>query len=133
MKNTANSTNTPVVPSVRYMDIWMADLPVIPGHVKHGTRPVVIVNNDDTNAASPILTVVPLTTKRRMVTQATHVCLHGYGLTSTSIAQCEQVMALDRICLIRRMGQVNGWYDRLAIQHGLAKHLGIELCINLAA
>ena len=52
MKNTANSTNTPIVPSVRYMDIWMADLPVIPGHVKHGTRPVVIVSNDDTNAAT---------------------------------------------------------------------------------
>lgn len=128
-----NTVNTPIAPAVKYMEIWMADLPVIPGHVKHGIRPVVIVSNDDTNAASPILTVIPLTTQRRILTQPTHVCLHGYGLASISIAQCEQVMALDRTCLVRRMGKVSDWYDRLAIQHGLAKHLGIALCVNLAA
>lgn len=50
-----------------------------------------------------------------------------------SIAKCEQVIALDKCCLVRRVGEVSGWYDRLAIQHALALQLGIEMQVNLAA
>ena len=46
---------------------------------------------------------------------------------------CEQVMSLDKSCLLRHIGTVYDWYDRLAIQHALATQLGIDLCINLAA
>ena len=46
---------------------------------------------------------------------------------------CEQVMPLDKSHLLRRIGTVYDWYDRLAIQHALAAQLGIDLCINLAA
>ena len=128
-----DSTCIPNFASIRYMDLWLADLPAVPGHVKHGVRPVLVVSNDDFNASSPTLTVVPLTSQRRTLTQPTHVCLRGYGLSVISVAQCEQVMTLDRSCFIRQLGRVaNGW-DRLAIQHGLARHLGIALCVNLAA
>ena len=109
--------------AIHTMELWLANLPVTPGHVQHGTRPVVIVSNDVANNFSPIVTAVP----------PTHVCLRGYGLAATSIAKCEQVMALDRSCLIRRLGEVSDWYDRLAIQHALAEQLGIELQVNLAA
>ena len=97
------------------------------------TRPVVIVSNDVANNYSPIVTAVPLTSNRKAATLPTHVCLRGYGLAATSIAKCEQVMALDKSCLIRRLGEVSDWYDRLAIQHALAEQLGIELQVNLAA
>ena len=86
------------------MELWLANLPVTPGHVQHGTRPVVIVSNDVANNFSPIVTAVPLTSNRKAATLPTHVCLHGYGLAATSIAKCEQVMALDKSCLIRRLG-----------------------------
>ena len=119
--------------AIHTMELWLANLPVTPGHVQHGTRPVVIVSNDVANNFSPIVTVVPLTTNRKASTLPTHVCLHGYGLAATSIAKCEQVMALDKSCLIRRLGEVSDWYDRLAIQHALAEQLGIELQVNLAA
>ena len=46
---------------------------------------------------------------------------------------CEQMMPLDKSCLLRHIGTVYGWYDRLAIQHALATQLGIDLCVNLAA
>lgn len=119
--------------SAAYMELWLADLPEIPGHVQHGLRPVVIASNDAANAASPVITVVPLTSNRKKTSQPTHVCLRGYGLSVTSIAQCEQVMALDKRYLVRRIGEVSHWYDRLAIQHALAVQLGIELHVNLAA
>ena len=128
-----DSTCIPNFASIRYMDLWLADLPAVPGHVKHGVRPVLVVSNDDFNASSPTLTVVPLTSQRRTLTQPTHVCLRGYGLSVISVAQGEQVMTLDRSCFIRQLGRVSNWCDRLAIQHGLARHLGIALCVNLAA
>lgn len=96
------------------MELWLANLPVTPGRVQHGTRPVVIVSNDVANNFSPIVTAVPLTSNRKAATLPTHVCLRGYGLAATSIAKCEQVMALDKSCLIRRLGEVSDWYDRLA-------------------
>ena len=119
--------------AIHTMELWLANLPVTPGHVQHGTRPVVIVSNDVANNFSPIVTAVPLTSNRKAATLPTHVCLRGYGLAATSIAKCEQVMALDKSCLIRRLGEVSDWYDRLAIQHALAEQLGIELQVNLAA
>ena len=75
----------------------------------------------------------PCTTQRHKPALPTHVYLRGYGLSSGSIAMCEQVMPLDKSCLLRHIGTVYGWYDRLAIQHALATQLGIDLCINLAA
>ena len=119
--------------AIHTMELWLANLPVTPGHVQHGTRPVVIVSNDLGNAYSPVVSVVPCTTQRRKPTLPTHVYLQGYGLSSGSIAMCEQVMPLDKSCLLRHIGTVYGWYDRLAIQHALATQLGIDLCINLAA
>ena len=119
--------------AIHTMELWLANLPVTPGHVQHGTRPVVIVSNDVANNYSPIVTAVPLTSNHKAATLPTHVCLRGYGLAATSIAKCEQVMALDKSCLIRRLGEVSDWYDRLAIQHALAEQLGIELQVNLAA
>ena len=120
-------------PTVRRMEIWRASLPAVPGHVQHGTRPVVIVSNDLGNISSPVVSVVPCTTQRRKPTLPTHVYLRGYGLSSGSIAMCEQVMPLDKSCLLQRIGTVYNWYDRLAIQHALAIQLGIDLCVNLAA
>lgn len=95
--------------------------------------PVVIVSNDLGNASSPVVSVVPCTTQRHKPALPTHVYLRGYGLSSGSIAMCEQVMPLDKSCLLRHIGTVYGWYDRLAIQHALATQLGIDLCINPAA
>ena len=115
--------------TVHRMELWGAALPTVPGHVQHGTRPVVIVSNDLGNASSPVVSVVPCTTQRRKPTLPTHVYLQGYGLSSGSIAMCEQVMPLDKSCLLQRIGTVYDWYDRLAIQHALAT----QLSINLAA
>ena len=52
-----DSTCIPNFASIRYMDLWLADLPAVPGHVKHGVRPVLVVSNDDFNVSSPVLTV----------------------------------------------------------------------------
>ena len=107
------------------MEIWFAELPVNPGHVEHGKRPVLIVSNDTANKFSPIITIVPLTSKTYRVHLPTHVFLQGYGLSRNSLACCEQVMSLDKSCLVARLGEVGGWFDRMAIQHALAIQLNL--------
>ena len=95
-------------PAVHRMELWWAALPTVPGHVQRGTRPVVIVSNDLGNASSPVVSVVPCTTQRHKPALPTHVYLRGYGLSSGSIAMCEQVMPLDKSCLLRHIGTVYG-------------------------
>lgn len=77
--------------AIHTMELWLADLPVVPGHVQHGTRPVVIVSNDIANNFSPIVTVVPLTTNRKASTLPTHVCLRGYVLSAIG---CHSLLAV---------------------------------------
>ena len=50
-----------------------------------------------------------------------------------SIALCEQVMALDKTRLMRRIGIVYKAYDRMALRHALAIQLGMETHKEIAA
>ena len=114
--------------------IWMADIPTMENsHIQYGRRPVVIVSNDAANDHSPVITVVPLTTQMHKHHLPTHVYLEGQGLNRASIALCEQVMALDKIHLLRRIGIVYKPFDRLSLNHALAVQLGIEFQLEMAA
>lgn len=105
---------------VKYMELWTAEIPIVPGHVQHGRRPVLIVSNDAANTHSPVVTVVPLTSQLKKTHLPTHVLLQGCGLSRSSIACCEQVITLDKSCLNSRMGEITDWFNRLAIRHALA-------------
>ena len=126
-------------PAVHRMELWWAALPTVPGHVQRGTRPVVIVSNDLGNASSPVVSVVPCTTQRHKPALPTHVYLRGYGLSSGSIAMCEQVMPLDKSCLLRHIGTVyggmTGWLSSTLWPRSLAstsastqRHRGTDSC-----
>lgn len=100
--------------NLRRGQLWLADLGVIHGyddHIKRGVRPVVIVSNNKANKYSPVIHVVPITTKvRRRLYLPTHVFLNGFhtrGLHSHSVAACEQVQAVNITELIERIGTLN--------------------------
>lgn len=111
---------------MKQFEIWQANLPCIPGsHVQYGCRPVVVVSNDAANAHSPVVTVVPLTTRRNKHHLPTHVYLQNHGLGCGSIALCEQILSVDKSCLARRLGMVYDAFGRLAIRHALAMQLAM--------
>lgn len=117
--------------TVHAFDIWVARLPERKNtHVQHGNRPVVIVSNDHSNSNNPVVTVVPLTSKRKKTAMESHVYLsnrtdgHSH-LLCDSIALCEQVQTLDKRQLTKYVGNVSGAFERLAIQHALAVHLNM--------
>lgn len=104
--------------SLRKFDIWLADLPAMPGsHVQSGMRPVVVVSNNAANRYSPIISVIPLTTNLGRVDLPTHTVLHSRFLRGPSIAMCEQIMTIDKSRLQMRLGAVERPHERLAINH----------------
>lgn len=91
-------------------EVYQANLDPISGSEQGGTRPVLIVSRNALNANAPIVIVVPLTSrenKRRLY--PTHVELPAgeASLSKDSVALCEQVRAISKSRLTRRIGQLS--------------------------
>ena len=75
-----------------------------------GIRPAVVVSNNKANEHSPVITVVPLTSKiNKKKFLPTHVYIPFdviHGLSYGSIALAEQVEAIDKVRLIIKMGSI---------------------------
>jgi mRNA interferase MazF len=97
---------------IRRGDILMVDMIEIPGtSIQSGIRPVVVISNDKANTYSPVLTVVPLTSrinKKRYL--PTHVYVSRYemtGLIKPTLVLAEQVTSIAVQSIIRKCGRVN--------------------------
>ena len=78
-------------------------------HKQSGIRPAVVVSNNKANTHSPIVTVVPLTSKTRKRHLPTHVLIPttaGIGLNRMSLALAEQVETLDKNRLMDYKGEI---------------------------
>ena len=106
-------------------DIWFANLPAVAGSIQSGMRPVVIVSNNAANKFSPVITAVPLTSNLHKTALPTHVLLREPGLTSPSLALCEQILSVDKSCLVKRIGSVESSFSRLALRHALLVQLNL--------
>lgn len=95
------------------------------GHIQRGIRPAVVVSNNKACEVSPVLTVVPLTSKTKRPLP-THVELYpsvesGISMTSTFLA--EQMTTVNRTSIKRVMGVLTSIEIKLinkAIQKSLA-------------
>ena len=73
------------------------------GSVQHGSRPVIIISNDIGNTYSPILTVVPCTTRVKN-SIPTHFKFNLDGVFNT--AMCEQIFTIDKNSLTNCLGRL---------------------------
>ena len=92
--NTLNNNNL----EIKRGSIIMVDLPLGNGSVQGGTRPAVVISNDKGNKFSPVLIVVPLTSrvKKFMPTHHTIEPSMINGLSKTSIALAEQIITVGK-------------------------------------
>ena len=92
--NTLNNNNLEIARGM----IVMVDLPLGNGSVQGGTRPAVVISNDRGNKFSPVLIVVPLTSrvKKYMPTHHTIEPSMINGLSKTSIALAEQIITVGK-------------------------------------
>lgn len=89
-------------------DIWLAALDPVRGREQAGTRPVVIISEDEFNNCPAVLVVtVPFTTRDRGVPSHVSVEAGGAGLKRKSYIMCEQVRSMSKKRLIRRIGNVS--------------------------
>lgn len=80
-------------------------------HKQSGCRPAMVVSNNRANCCSPVVTVIPLTTRIwKKPNMPTHVQISqrfGTGLDRPSMALAEQVETLDKKALIEKIGKID--------------------------
>lgn len=91
----------------RNFDIFMARLSedTDGGSLQAGFRPVLIVSNDKANQYSPVINIIPITSKKKKKLP-THVLLKGCGVVRQSIILAEQITSINKSQLIRYMGSI---------------------------
>lgn len=93
------------------------------GSEQHGTRPVVVVQNDKGNTYSTTTIVIPITSKNKHYLP-THVPLYTNIFEKQSMALAEQVMTVSKDRLIKFIGTLS-FSDMLKIDEALRVSLEI--------
>lgn len=109
-------------------DVITVNLPKIENSsLQSGRRPCIIVSNDDCNKHSPVIEVIPMTTKTTKNKLPTHWGLYMdeyNGLKEDSIVLAEQIRSIDKKMIINKLGYVVDYYQD-DIDYSLMVSLGI--------
>ena len=88
-------------------DIYIANLNPFRGSEQGGTRPVLVLQNNDGNYYCPTLIVAPLSSKLKKPNLPTHFLLKkGRGLMTDSIVELEQIKTIDKCRIQRYIGKI---------------------------
>jgi mRNA interferase MazF len=91
-------------------EIYLTALDPTVGREIRKTRPALIIQNDASNRLSEVTIVAPITSTVRFPLSPVHVLLASdskTGLSTTSVVVLNQIRALDRLRLIKRLGIVD--------------------------
>jgi len=93
-------------------DVVLCDLNPIIGSEQAGIRPVVILQIDRANVASPHTIIVPFTSKIRRAILPSHVFIPAGngGLTQDSVILCEQIRVIDKQRIVKKLGRLSDSY-----------------------
>lgn len=110
----------------RYGDIYMARLDEdAEGSLQSGIRPVIVVSNNKANEFSPVISVIPMSSKIKKRNLPTHVFIPNCGLTKPSLVLAEQVTALNQSRLERKIGSIEKTEYESKIKRALAIQLNM--------
>ena len=91
-------------------EIYLTSFDPTVGREIQKTRPSIIIQNDVSNRLTGMTIVAPITSTVRFPLNPIHVLIAAdtrSGLSVTSVALLNQVRAVDRIRLIKRLGEVD--------------------------
>ena len=90
-------------------EIYLADLEPSIGSEQNGTRPVLILQNNKGNWLCPTLIVSPITSRIwKKSDLPTHYQIDNVKyLDSPSMVLLEQIMTIDKQCIIKYLGELN--------------------------
>lgn len=84
---------------VKRGQVYWGGIPYMGEHVQCGYRPLLVVSNDKCNAYSPVIHVVPITSRKKKE-MPTHVFIPCLGT-----AMCEMVMPVNKSILENKMAE----------------------------
>ncbi|MCI0697657.1 type II toxin-antitoxin system PemK/MazF family toxin [candidate division KSB1 bacterium] len=93
-------------------DVVLCDLNPVIGTEQAGIRPVVILQIDRANTASPHTIIAPFTTKIKRPLLPSHASVPAGvgGLSQDSVVLCEQVRVIDKQRIIKVLGHLDAPY-----------------------
>ncbi|MDZ7292356.1 MAG: type II toxin-antitoxin system PemK/MazF family toxin [candidate division KSB1 bacterium] len=98
-------------------DVVLCDLNPTIGTEQAGVRPVVVLQIDRANSASPHTIIVPFTTKIRQALLPSHAFVPAGvgGLSQDSVVLCEQIRVIDKQRIMKVLGHLDQSYlDEIA-------------------
>jgi len=121
-------TRWPVPKIPKQYEIWFAELGNHYGtSVQSGTRPVLVISNDMANRNSPIITVIPMSSKLKKLELPVHIPVTGRDCEmlrdeelEESILLVEQITTIDKMVLCNRLCRVTSARKKQEIEEELA-------------
>ena len=113
-------------------EIYLAALDPAVGHEIKKTRPALVVQNDTSNRYSAVTMVAPITSAVRLPLSPLHVLLPAdpsTGLTVASVAVFNQIRAVDRKRLIKRLGEADS-LAMAAVDEAIKAAFGLSLSVS---
>ena len=111
---------------IRRGDLYYAELDPIVGSEQAGTRPVLVVSNDVGNQYSPVIVIVPITSRRigkKQLPTLVEVRIPEL-LKNDSTALTEQIRTIDKLRLKEYIGSLPDCL-MTAVDQALAISIGI--------
>ena len=107
--------------------VMEADLDPTAGAEQKGTRPVLIVSNEEFNQAMPNVTVLPLTsTKRRLYPSEVLLPKGTAGQPADSIIMAHQIRTISKQRLGRLLGYLDGSQLQQEVREAVKEHLDLD-------
>jgi mRNA interferase MazF len=92
--------------SPRRGDVWLVALDPTVGHEIRKTRPAVVVTSDLYNRQNWVILVMPLTSHESAEIDQVLILPPEGGLSNRSVTLPDQLRAIDRSRLVRRLGRL---------------------------
>lgn len=108
------------------LDLYWVNLGEQRGHIQGGMRPCVVVSNNKANTFSPVVTVVPVTTKTKKMLP-THVSLTRgkAGIEADSTILLEQNIPINKSQLMEYIGKIDDIEIIKKINQAISLQLGL--------
>ncbi len=108
-------------------DIYIANLNPFKGSEQGGTRPVLVLQNNEGNYYCPTLIVAPLSSKLKKMNLPTHFLLKkGRGLYTDSIVELEQIRTIDKCRIKRYIGRISP-EQMSGLENAIYESLGLHI------
>lgn len=109
--------------------VFLATLDPAVGTEQAGTRPVVVVSEENFNELMDAVTVLPITRKsesRRVYYNEASLPAGNGGLKADSVVLAHQVRSISKRRLIERWGTLESTSTKEAVFRALLRHLGVD-------